>query len=399
MKKVVFCWELGGNYGHITSFLPFYRELVKAGLQVDFVLRDLGFAHQLLGDTGVRYFQAPLPKDELNVAINTYTYTDLLAQIGYLDSDRLISYVSGWRDLFLIFEADIIIADHAPTALLAARALGLPSAMFGSGFLIPPRQNPMPVFPIWNNVPDKIAHQHSEPVLGSINTVLSHFKCAPLEAISDLFDVTERFLCTAPELDHYIGREGDEYWGPYFIDDIGIEPQWPDVPGAKIFAYITPKIKNMEHLLGELQRVSGSKLIHIPRASADLISRYSRADLRIEPTPVKMSAVVESAHLVVNQAGIGTVSACALAGVRQLLIPTQLEQRMVCKKLVSLGLAYGVDPEQDFADYQGTIEKALGCPLLGERVRIFQQKYFGFNQQEQYAVMTEVICDILNEVE
>jgi hypothetical protein len=397
MKKVIFCWELGGNYGHITSFLPFYRELVKAGLQVDFVLRDLGFAHQLLSDTGARYFQAPVPKDELKGAITTYTYTDLLAQIGYLDADRLTSYVNGWRDLFLLLEADIIIADHAPTALLAARTLGLPATMFGSGFFNPPLQNPMPVFHIWGNVPDDIAHQHNEPVLRSMNAVLAHFNCAPLNAVCNMFDIAERFLCTTPELDHYFGREGDEYWGPYFIDDIGIEPQWPDVPGAKIFAYITPKIKNMEYLLGELQRVSGSKLVHIPRASAELISRYSRADLRIEPTPVKMSAVVESAHLVVNQAGIGTVSACALAGVRQLLIPTQLEQRMVCKKLVSLGLAYGVDPEQDFADYQGTIEKALDCPLLGERVRIFQQKYFGFNQQEQYAVMTEVICEILNE--
>ena len=121
MKKIIFCWELGGNYGHITSFLPFYRELVKAGLQVDFVLRDLGFAHQLLSDIGARYFQAPLPKDEVKKAINTYTYTDLMAQIGYLDSDRLTSYVNGWRNLFLVLEADIIIADHAPTALLAAR--------------------------------------------------------------------------------------------------------------------------------------------------------------------------------------------------------------------------------------------------------------------------------------
>ena len=397
MKKIIFCWELGGNYGHITSFLPFYRELVKAGLQVDFVLRDLGFAHQLLSDIGARYFQAPLPKDEVNKAINTYTYTDLMAQIGYLDSDRLTSYVNGWRNLFLVLEADIIIADHAPTALLAARTLGLPATMFGSGFFNPPRQNPMPVFHVWTNVPSNIAHQHDAPVLVAMNTVLAHYNCVPMSSICNLFDTAERFLCTTPELDHYFGREGDEYWGPYFIDDIGVEPDWPDVSGPRIFAYITSQIKNMEYLLGELQRVSGSKIIHIPRASAELISHYSRADFKIEPMPVKMSAVVESAHLVVNQAGIGTVSACALAGVRQLLIPTQLEQRMVCKKLVSLGLAHGVDPEQDYPNYTEAIENALICPILGDRVRIFQQKYFGFNQQEQYAVMAEVIGEILNE--
>jgi hypothetical protein len=397
MKKVVFCWELGGNYGHITSFLPFYRELIKAGFQVDFVLRDLNFAHQLLGGVGVRYFQAPLPRDERNAAINTYSHTDLLAQIGYLETDRLTSYVSAWRDLFLVLGADIIIADHAPTALLAARTLGLPATMFGSGFLIPPRQSPMPVFHVWSNVPRHIAYQHDEPVLAAVNNVLVHFNGVPMNSICELFDVAERFLCTTPELDHYLKREGEEYWGPYFIDDIGVEPEWPDVSGPKVFAYITLKIKNMEYLLEELQRLPGSKLIHIPRASADLISRYSSADLKIESVPVKMSAVIKSAHLVVNQGGIGTVSACALAGVRQVLVPTQLEQRMLCKKLVSLGLAYGVDPEQEFADYQGTIEKALSCPILGERIKVFQQKYFGFDQREQYAVMTETICDILNE--
>lgn len=397
MKRVAFCWELGGNYGHITSFLPFYRELIKAGIAVDFIIRDLGFAHQLLGEQGIRYVQAPLPRDEHGAQINTYTYTDLLAQIGYLDEGRLISYVSAWRDLFALLAADLIIADHAPTALLAARTLGVPATMFGSGFFNPPIQDPMPVFHVWSNVPDAVAHKHNEPVLATMNAVLAYFECPELEAVSDLFDVEERFLCTAPELDHYFNREGDEYWGPYFIEDIGIEPRWPDVEGPKIFAYVTPKIKNMEYFLDQLQQVAGSKLVHVPRASTELIERFAASDFRIESEPVRMGELLKAANMVINQAGVGTVSACALAGVRQVLIPTQLEQRMVCKKLVSLGLAYGVDPEQPKPDYKGVIEKALTCVLLGEKVRQFHHKYFGFSQQEQYSAMSDVIADILRE--
>jgi hypothetical protein len=393
MKKIVYCWELGGNYGHITSFLPFYRELVKAGLQVDFVVYDLSFAQQLLGEYGVRYFQAPLPKG--SAFTSTYSYVDLLAQVGYTDSERLISCVYGWRNLLSLLQADIVIADHAPTALLAARTLDIPAVMFGSGFSNPPMQNPLPLFPVWNNVPDVIAYQHHQSVLNNINVILDHFACVPINAICDLFDVAQRFLCTTSELDHYLERKGEEYWGPQFIDDIGVAPVWPDVMGPKIFAYITPQIKQFEYLLAELQNIAGSKLVHIPNASAELIARYSRADLNIEMSPVQMKAVVKHANLVIHQGGIGTASVCALAGVRQVLIPTQLEQRMVCKKLVSQGLAYGVDPEQDYADYQGVFEKALVCPQLGQRARMFHQQYFGFDQREQYASMAEVIVDIL----
>jgi UDP:flavonoid glycosyltransferase YjiC (YdhE family) len=396
MKRIVFCWELGGNYGHITSFLPFYRELVKAGMVVDFIVRDLGFAHKLLGEQGIRYFQAPLPRDESNEAIFTYSYTDLLAQIGYLDANRLTGYVSAWRDLFVLLNADMVIADHSPTALLAARSLGLPTAIFGSGFLNPPVTNPFPIFHVWSGVPDEVARKHEAGVLHNINLVLQGFGQKPLVFVSEILDVDENFLCTIPELDHYEVREGQDYWGPYFIDDIGIEPDWPGASGPKIFAYVTTKVKSLELFLQDLQVVQGSKLVHIPRASQELKTRFERADLRITAEPVRMKSVLAVADLVVHQAGIGTVSACAMAGVKQLLLPTQLEQRMLTKRLVGLKLAYGIDPEQPNPAYKNALVQVLASQQLAENVRNLHHKYLGFNQQEQYSVMAEVVADLLD---
>lgn len=395
MKRIIFCWELGGNYGHITSFLPFYRELVKAGMAVDFVIRDLGFAHKLLGEQGIRYFQAPLPRDELNEAIFTYSYTDLLAQIGYLDSSRLTSYVSAWRDLLLVLDADMVIADHAPTALLAARTLGLPGAIFGSGFFNPPFTNPFPIFHVWSGVPHEVARKNDAAVLHNINLVLKCFEKEPVTSVASILDVDENFLCTIPELDHYDVREGQDYWGPYFIDDIGIEPDWPEVSGPKIFAYVTTKVKSLELFLQELQLVQGSKLVHIPRASQELIAHFERNDLRIVPEPVQMKAIVKDADLVIHQCGIGTVSACVMGGVKQLLLPTQLEQRMLAKKLVRAGLAYGIDPDSPTPAYKVIVESALSCPRLQEKTQKLQQKYLGFDQREQYGVMAEVVADLL----
>lgn len=396
MKKIVFCWELGGNYGHITSFLPFYRELVKAGMTVDFILRDLGFAHTLLGEQGIRYFQAPVPRDEANEAIFTYSYTDLLAQIGYLDFNRLTGYVSAWRDLLLVLKPDMVIADHSPTALLAARTLGLPAAIFGSGFLNPPISDPFPIFHVWSGVPHGVARKNESAVLHNINLVLERFGREAVPSIASILDVDENFLCTIPELDHYEVREGEDYWGPYFIDDIGVEPDWPEVSGPKIFAYVTAKIKSLELFLAELQLVQGAKLVHIPRVSQELRARFEGSDLRIVPEPVQMKAILKYADLVIHQSGIGTVSACAMGGVKQLLLPTQLEQRMLTKKLVSSGLAYGLDPDAPAPAYKVTIERALSCSRLQDKTQKLRQKYFGFDQKEQYGVMAEVVSELLS---
>jgi len=398
MKKVVFCWELGSNYGHITSLLPLCRALRAKGVAVDFIVRELMFAEQFLGgQEGVHYFQAPLlnglPPDVMG---NTYSYADILARAGYLDATQLHSCVTAWRNLFDLLDADLILADHAPTALLAARTLDLPAVLFGSGFLNPPMQDPFPLFHVWSGVPDNVLLQHYLPLLTNINATLRHFQVEPLGRLADIFNVAERFLCTTPELDHYFVRNDEDYWGPSYTGDQGMEPEWPRGDGPRIFAYLTTKIKSLDRLLAELGQLNASVLIHIPNCTSDLRGRYESASLRIESAPLKMSSVFESAALVINQAGVGTASACMMAGVRQLLVPTQLEQRMLCKKLVAQKLAYGVDPESATPAYGTTILQALACPQLGERLSQFTRHYAGYDHHQQYTEMAEVVDHLLN---
>ena len=394
MKRVVFCWELGGNYGHITSFLPLYRELRALGLQVDFVLRDLTFAKKLMGDLSARCWQAPVM--EVDALTEAYSYVDILAQIGYLNVDRLTSHVGKWREVLSERCADIIVANHAPSALLAARTLGIPATVFGSGFLIPPLVDPLPVFHIWNDIAEEKINRNSENVLTAINGALVHFNVEPLSAIYELFAVAERFLCTVPELDHYLERNEEDYWGPYFVYDIGIEPKWPSKQGPKIFAYLTARVKSLDLLLEQLSEVDGVKLVHIPSASPELLERYRSINMHIETEPLNMSAVLSSACLVIHQAGIGTSSACLFAGVRQLLLPTQLEQALTCKRLVSQGLAYGLDPNASGLNYAESIKLAMDCPIMERSLGKFKEKYRGFDQREQYSFISKVIVDLID---
>ena len=51
-----------------------------------------------------------------------------------------------WRQLLTLLNADLILADYAPTPLLAARCLQVPAVVLGTGFSVPPSVSPLPAF-------------------------------------------------------------------------------------------------------------------------------------------------------------------------------------------------------------------------------------------------------------
>lgn len=98
------------------------------------MLRSLQFA-RLLG-AEARCLQAPVP-NFVPVRRETHSYSELLSLMGHLDPAVLVGYLAAWRELFTSLSADLVIADHAPTALLAAHSLNLPACAIGTGFVLP----------------------------------------------------------------------------------------------------------------------------------------------------------------------------------------------------------------------------------------------------------------------
>src|SRR5207247_7586835 len=63
------------------------------------------------------------------------------------------------------------IFDHAPTAMLAARGLGIRSALLGPGFASPPRTSPMPSIRPWLETPEAQLAEREKRVVSTINGV------------------------------------------------------------------------------------------------------------------------------------------------------------------------------------------------------------------------------------
>ncbi len=201
MAHIHFAWELGGGLGHAGRIKPLAIEALRRGHRVTISLRDLVHTHVMLSGIGAPRLQAPIfthvvhgvPSPAVNLA-------EILLTCGYLNAQALQGLFAGWRGLLGELKPDLVVGDYAPTAMLAARSLGLPSTGLGIGFYLPPPNQPMPSLRDWERPqPGRLASAEQQ-MLTAINTVLADVDTAPLQYPAQCLGGDVPLLLTWPEL-------------------------------------------------------------------------------------------------------------------------------------------------------------------------------------------------------
>jgi len=142
MARFLYAWELGSNLGHLATFEPVAQQLRQDGHHVTFAVRETHACATFLDDR-FAWLQAPRFDGSTGMAAPA-SYADILAGVGYADPAALMGLVVAWRTLLQLARPQLVFADHAPTAILAARTLGIPVMLFGPGFTMPPLRSPVP---------------------------------------------------------------------------------------------------------------------------------------------------------------------------------------------------------------------------------------------------------------
>jgi len=275
MSKILYIWELGAGYGHVAPFHAIAQRLKQRGHEIVFTLKNLEHADTLLGMDQFNYLQSPIRWPISKAMPAAYSFPGILKNAGFDDHSGLIGRVHAWLSLYRYIKPDLIVFDHAPTALLAARGINTPKALFGGGFVVPPHMSPLPcLHPILKLTEKDLLNSESEVVL-IVNSVLHRLGVNPLKVLTDLFDVEENFLCTFDELDHYPQRMNAHYWGPSIYQDEGMEPRWPSVGNKKVFAYLNLSHPNLEIILQQLRSSPYSILVHIAGITPAFIQKHN----------------------------------------------------------------------------------------------------------------------------
>jgi len=382
MRRILYVWELGTGYGHLVSALPLAMKLKARGHEVVFALRDLTHAERFLGRRGFAILQAPIWLSERRGPELPVTYAEILANFGFLDRAGLTGMVKAWRELYALVRPHLLLVDHAPTALLAARGTGIRRVLLGTGFYSPPRTSPMAGLRPWLNLSPERLLESERPVVATLNELLGDLGSEPLDTLAQLFEVDEDFLCTFAELDHF-PRTGAQYWGPLFASEEGVAPEWPAGTGERIFAYLSPAYRDFEKVVGQLRDLPCRTLIHARGLADKQIMKYQARNVVFSREPVRMAQMSRETDLVISHGGHGTTAAALLAGRPVLMLHLQVEQLLLAQKVVDRGLGKMVNPGSKNPSYKQLARDVLSDPRFAERAREFATRYADFDSAKQ----------------
>ena len=379
MSRLFYAWEFGANLGHVGAFLPLARALRQRGHEVCWALSQTGSAARLLESEGYTWLQAP-SCPEATRAGPPLSYNDILLRFGYANGEDLLGLVVAWRDLMRSTGAQAVLADHAPTAILAARTLEIPVVLFSSAFCVPPRQRPLPGLRPWLAPRPGQLDALEDQTLASINAVLDHFGQLPLGAVAQLFDVAEDTLLGFPELDHYADRGPARYWGNLPDAGLGDAPAWPNLPGKRIFGYLRSATRHHEAALAALHALGEPAVVFFPDAPPALLERYAAPHLAFSASPLNLAQTAREADAAVTYASMSTATSFLLKGKPLLLLPGHLEQFLLARRIEDMGAGLLVNPEQPAADLAAKLRRVLYDADFALNAQAFARKYANFPQ-------------------
>lgn len=388
MAHVVMCWELGGDLGHVARMKPLAEVLAARGHRVSFIVRETLPAERLLDPKRFRWLQAPFQSEAVVPAlVPTLNFAQVLHNTGFHQPPAIVGRLKAWRSLFAQLKPDLLVFDHSPTALLAARGLKTRRVVLGTGFGIPPELTPWPPFDTSE------AGENLKPaenrITANINEALETLGELPLKRLADIYTTQASLLFTLKELDHYPQRRDGEYWGPS-RQETGVAPRWPEKKGRRVFAYLKP-FKTLPALLAILKDSGHPTLVYLGKGAEDVRREYAAENLSFSDQPVDLGLAVADAELVICHAGHGTVSASLLAGRPLLLLPLNIEQRMLSARVMESGAGLAA-PALAPDGMRQKFQRLMAEPGITRAARGFAERYAGLEVEhipERFAVLVE----------
>ena len=318
--------------------------------------REPGAGAELSLPDGMLVMQSPRAHVTRNPGQPVMGYADLLWAQGWSNKVQLSKGLQTWSDLYRQFQPDLVLLDHSPTARLAAHALQIPCVLIGTGFELPPAEDPLPLFPGYPTATPALAAQVDRQTLECVNAVLAAKGYRRLDSLSQLVQGDAAFLTTVPELDHYPTRKGGVYVGPLADPSRGIVVKWPLESRLRVFAYLRPTMPKLDSVMEGLRASGSSVIAYAPGIPSDLVHRFESPYFQFTSKPVQFDSVFPTADLCLSYGPAGTVAMSALRGVPQLIFPLHVESQLTAQRVENLGVGRSFSTAFTAADIKHAVD-------------------------------------------
>jgi UDP:flavonoid glycosyltransferase YjiC (YdhE family) len=371
--RVLFCNELGEGSGHFAPYLSLLDALAGRGWQVAIALRSPAEAAEAASGRGYALYQAPVSTTAFaGLDSASFNYTEILHHFGYAHEATLRGLYLAWKNFLALARPDLVLANAAPTAHLAAQSLGIPVLAVGSGFHCPPAHDPLPLIRDW--VPGIEARLEASENLArrTVDTVLASLGEARPGAWAAIHAVPA-LLCTLPELDPFASRPaGGRHIG--MLPGANAAAARPDSPSCDVFAYLRVN-QFIEPLLSDLRRSGLRTTIHCADMSQAERTRWRSAGLNVLDGPADLRAILPHCRLVIGYGGHNLTAEALLAGKPLLLLPVHLEQDLTAQSVVRLGAGLAVRPGERHPRFRRLLERLLGEAAFTDAAAGFAARY------------------------
>jgi UDP:flavonoid glycosyltransferase YjiC (YdhE family) len=385
MACILLGWELGAGTGHAVKLREIGRILAARGHDAIYAVQHVA----AFGDGPV--WQAPLWPSQLTTLARPATITpatmgDILVALGLTEPGLLPALIGAWDRILAAVRPDAIAAEFAPALMLAA-AGRVPLVGLGSGFTLPP--GAMATFP---SLTGEAAAHDEAPLLDTVNRALTRFGRPPISALPAIFAADRELPAAFAELDPYRAARSD----PAGLPSIAGEVPLADPAGDELFVYMNGSQTRPPAFWQGLHR-SGLKVrVHDPRLNGADRSLLRGAGFAVEDAPISFAEIARRSRLVLSHCGLGFASSALLAGLPHILVPFDVEKRLIAAAVTGLGLGLTMPFEameaEPFADF---LRAAATDDVLTARSRAaapaFRTRMTG-NSDEQAATLAAALA-------
>lgn len=382
MARVLIAWELGEAFGHLARCLQLAEGLRRHGHTVSMALKDVRLPLGKGYPQGFTVLPAPLtPQLGPSPQRRPVNFADVLRHCGFAEAQDVAARLVAWQGIFSLARTEVLIADHAPTALLAAQVEGIPHVAIGNGFTIPPDVAPWPSIRPWEAIADVAlveAEQRLDQVVEAAQKTLG--RSAPVR-MRELFG-THDVLDTFAELDHYGERPNGRYVGPIVSVPNAHRVNWLDQEGAKVLAYLRPEVPGFSAILSALARLEAEVLCVAPGLAPGVARRSATRRLRIALAPLDLAPLLASADLAVGYGNSGFSTQALLAGVPLLMRPRHVEQGLFARRVEAMGAGALLDARADVETVTTQLQALLHSPNYRQAAQAFRGRYRQFSSEQ-----------------